>query len=151
MKLLGLLLIVEGKRSPNGGGLSEERGNKPTTRNRLTCLLDQKIDSDCELGDDPLQNNEKKEPNGESDACAEPSGSEVCRVLLSVYANAQPRSVEVPDEERGLVLAVLSALLALSNTAKSAALQGELITCCSMGAMSVCKNHSLSAGNNSIP
>ena len=125
LKLLGLLLTVEGKRCTNGRGLSEERGDKPAKMNRLTRLLDTKIDSARRDQMDSLKGNEgQNEPNGESNACAESTGSEMCRVLLDVYEHAQSRSVEVPDEERGLVPAVLSSLLALSNSAKDTALQG---------------------------
>ena len=125
LKLLGLLLTVEGKRCTNGRGLSEERGDKPAKMNRLTRLLDTKIDSARRDEIDSLKGNGgQNEPNGESNACAESTGSEMCRVLLDVYERAQSRSVEVPDEERGLVPAVLSSLLALSDSAKYTALQG---------------------------
>ena len=125
LKLLGLLLTLEGKRCTNGRGLSEERGDKPAKMNRLTRLLDTKIDSARGDQMDSLKGNGgQNEPNGESNACAESTGSEMCRVLLDVYEHAQSRSVEVPDEERGLVPAVLSSLLALSKSAKDTALQG---------------------------
>ena len=125
LKLLGLLLTVEGKRCPNGRGQSEERGDKPAKMNRLTRLLDTKIDSARGDQMDSLKGNGgQNEPNGESNACAESTGSEMCRVLLDVYEHAQSRSVEVPDEERGLVPAVLSSLLVLSKSAKDTALQG---------------------------
>ena len=125
LKLLGLLLTVEGKRCTNGRSLSEERGDKPAKMNRLTRLLDTKINSARRDPMDSLKGNGgQNEPNGESNACAESTGSEMCRVLLDVYELAQSRSVEVPDEERGLVPAVLSSLLALSDSAKDTALQG---------------------------
>ena len=125
LKLLGLLLTVEGKRCTNGRGLSEERGDKPAKMNRLTRLLDTKIDSARRDQMNSLKGNGgQNEPNGESNACAESTGSKMCRVLLDVYEHAQSRSVEVPDEERGLVPAVLSSLLALSDSAKDTALQG---------------------------
>ena len=125
LKLLGLLLTVEGKRCPNGRGQSEERGDKPAKMNRLTRLLDTKIDSARGDQMDSLKGNGgQNEPNGESNACTESTGSEMCRVLLDVYEHAQSRSVEVPDEERGLVPAVLSSLLVLSKSAKDTALQG---------------------------
>lgn len=125
LKLLGLLLTVEGKRCTNGRDLSEERGDKPAKMNRLTRLLDTKIDSARGDQMDSLKGNGgQNEPNGKSNACAESTGSEMCRVLLDVYEHAQSRSVEVPDEERGLVPAVLSSLLALSDSAKDTALQG---------------------------
>ena len=125
LKLLGLLLTVEGKRCTNGRGLSEERGDKPAKMKRLTRLLDTKIDSARRDQMDSLKGNGgQNEPNGESNACAESTGSEMCRVLLDVYEHAQSRSVEVPDEERGLVPAVLSSLLALCDAAKDTALQG---------------------------
>ena len=125
LKLLGLLLTVEGKRCTNGRGLSEERGDKPAKMNRLTRLLDTKINSARRDQMDSLKGNGgQNEPNGESNACAESTGSEMCRVLLDVYERAQSQSVEVPDEERGLVPAVLSSLLALSDSAKDTALQG---------------------------
>ena len=125
LKLLGLLLTVEGKRCTNGRGLSEERGDKPAKMNRLTHLLDNKIESARVHQLDSVKDSEKQNVfDGESNACAESTGSEMCRVLLDVYERAQSRSVEVPDEERGLVPAVLSSLLALSNSAKDTALQG---------------------------
>ena len=125
LKLLGLLLTVEGKRCPNGRGQSEERGDKPAKMNRLTRLLDTKIDSARGDQMDSLKGNGgQNEPNGESNACTESTGSEMCRVLLDVYEHVQSRSVGVPDEERGLVPAVLSSLLALSKSAKDTALQG---------------------------
>ena len=125
LKLLGLLLTVEGKRCSNGRGLSEERGDKPAKMNRLTRLLDTKIDSARRDQMNSLKGNGgQNEPNGESNACAESTGSKMCRVLLDVYEHAQSWSVEVPDEERGLVPAVLSSLLALSDSAKDTALQG---------------------------
>ena len=125
LKLLGLLLTVEGKRCTNGRGLSEERGDKPAKMNRLTRLLDNKIESARVHQVDSVKDSEKQNVfNGESNACAESTGSEMCRVLLDVYERAQSQSVEVPDEERGLVPAVLSSLLALSDSAKDTALQG---------------------------
>lgn len=125
LKLLGLLLTVEGKRCTNGRGLSEERGDKPAKMNRLTRLLDNKIESARVHQVDSVKDSEKQNVfDGESNACAESTGSEMCRVLLDVYERVQSRSVEVPDEERGLVPAVLSSLLALSNSAKDTALQG---------------------------
>lgn len=125
LKLLGLLLTVEGKRGPIGRGLSEEKGAKPAKMNRLTRLLDNKIDSARGDQMDSLKGNGRQsEPNSEIKACAESAGSEICRVLLDVYEHSQSRSVEVPDEERGLVPAVLSSLLALSSSAKDTALQG---------------------------
>lgn len=125
LKLLGLLLTLEGKRCTNGRGLSEERGDKPAKMNRLTRLLDTKIDRARGDQMDSLKGNGgQNEPNGESNACTESTGSEMCRVLLDVYEHAQSRSVGVPDEERGLVPAVLSSLLALSKSAKDTALQG---------------------------
>ena len=59
-----------------------------------------------------------------NNACSEPTESELCSILLSVYDNAQSQSLRVPDEEKALVPAVLSCLLALSHSAKHAALQG---------------------------
>ncbi|CAH3027837.1 unnamed protein product, partial [Porites evermanni] len=128
LKLLGLLLTLEGKRCTNGRGLSEERGDKPAKMNRLNRLLDTKIDRARGDQMDSLKGNGgQNEPNGESNACTESTGSEMCRVLLDVYEHAQSRSVGVPDEERGLVPAVLSSLLALSKSAKDTALQAGFV------------------------
>ena len=116
---------MEGKRCTNRRGLSEERGDEPAKMNRLTRLLDNKIESARVHQVDSVKDSEKQNVfNGENNACAESAGSEMCRVLLDVYERAQSRSIEVPDEERGLVPAVLSSLLALSDSAKDTALQG---------------------------
>ena len=129
LKLLGLLLTVEGKRSPNGRGLREEKCDKPTTRSRLTRLLDNR--NDCENRVDLVESAEKKKGQSGvnstgSSANSEASGSELCGVLLGVYDCTPSRQCpEVQDEEQSLVSAVLSSLLALSHSAKSAALQGE--------------------------
>ena len=50
LKLLRLLLTVEGKHCSNGGGLSEARREKPMTRHRLTHLLDNRKNSAQEQG-----------------------------------------------------------------------------------------------------
>lgn len=61
-----------------------------------------------------------------SSANSEASGSEICSVLLGVYDSTLSRQrSEIQDEEQSLVSAVLSSLLALSHSAKSAALKGE--------------------------
>lgn len=78
-----------------------------------------------------MENTENKREQGRDDSkgsCAsrEAPGSELCSVLLGVYDCTPSRqSSEIPDEEQSLVSAVLSSLLALSHSAKSAALQGE--------------------------
>ena len=78
-----------------------------------------------------MESTEKKRGQGDvnssgSSANSEASGSELCSVLLGVYDCTPSRqSSEVQDEEQSLVSAVLSSLLALSHSAKSAALQGE--------------------------
>lgn len=128
LKLLGLLLTVEGKRNPNGRGPREVKCDKPSTRNRLTRLLDNS--NGCENGVDVVQSTEKK--NGSStgsSANTEASGSELCGVLLGVYDCTLPsrQSSEVQDEEKSLVFTVLSSLLALSHSAKSKALQAGLV------------------------
>lgn len=125
LKLLGLLLTVEGKRNPNGRGPREVKCDKPTTGKRLTRLLDNS--NDCENGVDLMESTEKKKDSSTgSSAGSEASGSELCGVLLDVYDCTPPRQrSEVQDEEQSLVSAVLSSLLALSHSAKSKALQGE--------------------------
>lgn len=129
LKLLGLLLTVEGKRSPKGRGPREINCDEPSTRNRLTRLLDS--NDGCENGVDFVESIEKKkEQSGVnstgSSANSEASGSELCGVLLGIYDCTPSRqSSEVQDEEQSLVSAVLSSLLALSHAAKSKALQGE--------------------------
>ena len=123
LKLLGLLLTVEGKRCPSGRGLSEGRCDKSAIRPRLTRLLD---NSDgCERGVDMGKNTDKERERGGVDSTGS-SGSELCSVLLGVYDNAPSRkSSEILDEEQALVSAVLSSLLALSHSAKTIALQGK--------------------------
>lgn len=99
------------------------------TRNRLTRLLDNS--NGCEDEADLVEYTENKnEQSGvnslSSSANSEASGSEVCSVLLGVYDCTLSRQrSEIQDEEQSLVSAVLSSLLALSHSAKSAALQGE--------------------------
>lgn len=81
----------------------------------------------------PFQNAKEQGVNNSkcSSASSEASGSELCSVLLGVYDSAQSRqSSEIVDEEQPLVSAVLSSLLSLSHSAKSAALQGEDRTHC---------------------
>ena len=129
LKLLGLLLTVEGKRNPNGRGPREVKCDKPTTGKRLTRLLDNS--NGCENGVDLVESIEKKKGQSGvnstgSSSNSEASGSELCGVLLRVYDCTLPRqSSEVQDEEQSLVSDVLSSLLALSHYAKSKALQGE--------------------------
>ena len=75
---------------------------------------------------DPVKNAENEaEINGDSTSCSVACGSDLCGVLLVLYDDAQSQSSEVPLEERALLSAVLSSLLALSHSAKHAALQGE--------------------------
>ena len=103
--------------------------DKPTTRNRLTGLLDNS--NGGENGVNFAENTKNKDRQSGvnsqgSSASSEASGSELCSVLLGVYDCTPSRqSTEVQDEEQSLVSAVLSSLLALSHSAKSAALQGE--------------------------
>ena len=95
------------------------------TRHRLTHLLDNRKGGAHEQEVDSAVNGEnEKEFEGDNKACSEPTGSELCSVLVSIYDNAQSQSSQVPDEEKTLVPAVLSCLLALSHSAKHTALQG---------------------------
>ena len=129
LKLLGLLLTVQGKRSPNGRGPREVKCDTSTTRSRLTRLLDNR--NARENGVDLMESTEKRKGQSDvnstgSSANSEASGSELCGVLLGVYDCTPSRqTAEVQDEEQSVVSAVLSSLLALSHSAKSAALQGE--------------------------
>ena len=126
LKLLGLLLTVEGKRYPNGRGLGEGMAEKPTARNRLTQLLDNIMSSTRENSLEPAKGAEDEEEcNDVNTACSEASGSDLCTVLLGLYDKAQSQDSVVPDEEKSLVSAVLSSLLSLSHSAKNTALQGE--------------------------
>jgi len=131
LKLPGLLLTVEGKRSPKGRGPREVNCDEPSTRNRLTRLLDS--NNGCENGVDFVESTEQKKGQSGvnstgSSANSEASGSELCGVLLGVYDCTPSRqSSEVQDEEQSLVSAVLSSLLALSHAAKSKALQAGLV------------------------
>jgi len=128
LKLLGLLLTVEGKRCSNGRGLSEGRGEKPKATNRLIYLLDNRKSDAREHGMEPVKKAEnEKGLNGGNTVHSEASDSDLCIGFLSFYDKVQSQCSEASDDDRTLVSAVLSSLLAVSHTAKNAALQAGLV------------------------
>lgn len=92
-------------------------------------LLDNRKSDAQEHGMEPVKKAEnEKGLNGHNTVRSEASGSDLCIGLLSLYDNVQSQCSEASEDDRTLVSAVLGSLLAVSHTAKNAALQGEVTT-----------------------
>lgn len=129
LTMLGLLVTLDGKSSQKSKDLSEERGKENVARNRLTKLLDNGIVEVLENSEEPPRGpGSEEEISGNNTSGSKVSGSDLCGVLLTLYDGAQSTASKVSDEERSLVCSVLSSVLAVSHSAKHAALQGEDFT-----------------------
>ena len=124
LKLLGLLVSFEGKRhSAKRAWCKEECIEDRPIRNSLVLVLDGGMGEVLQPEGGSLNKKEDCNTPASFQGCLS-YGSELCSVLLGAYDAAQPLGSAVMDEERNLVTAVLSSLLAVSQSAKNTALQG---------------------------
>lgn len=114
LKLLGLLLCAEGKRNRDTKK-SREPSGAPTEC--LSTLLDCHAPDSVTCCPDVRDRNEEQACEG-----VEPSGSVFCNALLDVYQFQQ--TAQARPEQKVHAAAALTALLAVSQTAKNTALQG---------------------------
>ena len=119
LNVLSLLLAAEGKRERDHKRKQQPSGART---DHLVVILDTVTCSEQDARDgnaDPRDTQQE----------VEPSGSELCRVLIGAHEDGQLRpATQAAHGQKARVTAALSLLLTVSRAAKGAALRGNVAT-----------------------